>query len=80
MNKKNKRHDKPTLKKRLGKQDLVSKAKKTAHKTIRVLVKTSLPEIAFVSSLIFGKYLINADFQYPSELIIPIVFFAVAGT
>ncbi len=42
--------------------------------------RTSLPEIAFVGSFIFGHYLLNADFQYPGEVILPIILFAIIAT
>jgi hypothetical protein len=51
--------------------------KQAGLKAVRILTRTNLPELAFISSLIFGKYLTNADFQYPGETIIPIVIFAV---
>jgi hypothetical protein len=49
-------------------------------KMAHIISRTSLPEIAFISSFIFGHYLLNADFQYPSEIIIPIIFFGVIAT
>jgi len=49
-------------------------------KLVRLMTHSSLPEIAFVSGLIFGKYLANADFQYPGEVVIPIIIFAVIAT
>jgi hypothetical protein len=49
-------------------------------KTARIITKTSLPEIAFVASFIFGHYALNADFQYPSEVIAPLIIFAVIAT
>lgn len=43
-------------------------------------MRTSLPETAFITAFVFSRYLLNADFQYPSEMIIPIVFFGVVAT
>lgn len=58
-------------------REQLAKVKKGGVRLARFLTRTSLPETAFVSSLIFGHYLLNADFQYPSEMIIPIIIFAV---
>ncbi len=44
-------------------------------KALRLLGATSLPEIMLGSSLVFGRYLVNAEFQYPSELLLPLVGF-----
>ena len=49
-------------------------------KISRIIARTSLPEIGFIASFVLGRYLINADFQYISETIIPIVFFGVIAT
>jgi len=55
----------------------LEKLKKLGLKVARFVSHTSLPEIGFMSSLVFGHYLLNADYQYPSEMIAPILLFAV---
>ncbi|CAN5440017.1 hypothetical protein BH10PAT3_BH10PAT3_6150 [soil metagenome] len=59
---------------------LRAKSKKLSLRVARIIARTSLPEIAFITTLILGKYLKNADFSYPSELIIPILFFGLLAT
>jgi hypothetical protein len=49
-------------------------------RVLRVLSGTSLPEIMLACSFIIGRYLINADFQYPGELILPSIAFAILVT
>ncbi len=61
-------------------QELRPRLKGLALTSAHKVAHTSLPEIAFISSFIFGHYLLNADFQYPSEVIIPILFFGVIAT
>lgn len=78
----------PTLKKQADKKavrkesprKIKSKIQKFGAKAVHYISRTSLPEIAFISSLIFGHYLLNADFQYPSEIIIPIILFGLIAT
>lgn len=41
---------------------------------------TSLPEILFISTFILIRWWNNSDFSYPSEMILPIVAFAVLAT
>ncbi len=55
-------------------------AKKLLRQCLRTVPQTSLPEIALVSSFILGRYLINADFQYPRELIMALLGFSVLVT
>lgn len=54
--------------------------KELASRLTRVVSRTSLPEITFIASPIIGRYLLNSDFQYPSEIIIPIIFFGTLAT
>lgn len=55
----------------------VRKLKRTGLRVVTALARTSLPEILFVSTFIISRYLPNADFSYPYELIMPIALFAV---
>ena len=60
-----------------------SKQKSVKNKLDGIVLRlshTSLPEIALLCAVIFGKYLKNADFSYPNELIVPILFFAILAT
>lgn len=59
---------------------LLQRVRVVGTKSARIVTRTSLPEIAFISSFMIGRYLVNADFQYPSELIVPILLFAVICT
>src|SRR5882724_884160 len=43
-------------------------------------VRSSVPEIALVTSLLLARYLQNSDFSYPSEVILPIILFGVVST
>lgn len=51
--------------------------KRTALMVLTKLARTSLPEILLVSTYIISRYLPNADFSYPYELLMPIALFAV---
>lgn len=44
------------------------------------LSRTSLVEVLFLTTLILSKYLVNIDFSYPGEVILPIVLSAVLGS
>ncbi|MDB5183135.1 MAG: hypothetical protein JWO47_919 [Candidatus Saccharibacteria bacterium] len=69
---------KPEVKKPVDKYGVI--LKRIGIKAARIISRTSLPEIAFISSFIFGHYLLNADFQYPGEIILPIIIFAILAT
>lgn len=64
----------------------MAKEKSKRHKKADIinlmkhLSRTSLPEIAFVSSFILSRYLTNADFSYPVEIILPIIVFSTVAT
>lgn len=44
------------------------------------LGNSSLPAIFFVSSFLLARYLPNSDFSYPSEILLPIILFALLAT
>lgn len=46
----------------------------------RFVLRSSIPEVLFIATLILAKYLPNSDFSYPSEVLLPIVLFGVMGT
>jgi hypothetical protein len=60
-----------------NKKNIKHEGRAAIVRAARFISHTPLPEIAFVTSLIFGKYLINADFQYISEIFLPVTAFAV---
>jgi hypothetical protein len=47
------------------------------RRSMRVAAGTSLPELLLIGSFILARYLLNADFSYPSEIILPFAIFAV---
>jgi hypothetical protein len=50
-------------------------------RSLRFLINnTSLPEVLFISTFILIRWWNNSDFSYPSEIILPIVLFAVLVT
>lgn len=55
----------------------VAAFKRRGFKLVSTLARTSLPEIAFVTTYIISHYLPNADFSYPYELLMPVALFAV---
>lgn len=61
-------------------QPHVDRAKRWGQRVANRLARTSLPEIGFVGTFILGRYLKNADFAYPRELIFPLVIFLILGT
>jgi len=46
----------------------------------RFALRTSVPEILLLISLILSRWLQNSDFSYPQEVFVPIVLFAVLAT
>lgn len=46
----------------------------------RFVLRSSVPEVLFIATLILAKYLPNSDFSYPSEVLLPVVLFGVFGT
>lgn len=46
----------------------------------RFMLRSSLPEILLVVSLLIARYLPNSDFSYPTEIILPIVLLGALAT
>ncbi len=46
----------------------------------RFVLRTSVPEILLLISLVLSRWLQNSDFSYPQETFVPIVLFAVLAT
>ncbi|MEO8862903.1 MAG: hypothetical protein ABI354_01115 [Candidatus Saccharimonadales bacterium] len=70
---------KPKIKKPLKETPVSasSRLKKFGNRLSRTLARSSLPEVIFISTFILGRYYKNSDFSYPSEVILPIILFAV---
>ncbi|MEX1995744.1 MAG: sulfatase-like hydrolase/transferase [Candidatus Saccharimonadales bacterium] len=44
------------------------------------LSRTSLPEVMFVATLILVRWYQNSDFQYPSEIFLPLILFSILAS
>lgn len=51
-----------------------------ARSGVRFVAHSSIPAILLSTSLLFSRYLPNSDYSYPSELILPVIIFAVLAT
>lgn len=55
---------------------LAIRTKAIGLRIARIVAASPLPEFFLVGSFILARYLLNADFSYPSEVVVPLVLFA----
>lgn len=53
---------------------------KAFHAAGRFALRTSVPEILLLMSLVLSRWLQNSDFSYPEEMLVPMALFAVLAT
>jgi hypothetical protein len=56
------------------------RARPLLRMTARFVGNSSIPTVLLITSLLFARYLPNSDFSYPTEIVLPIVMFAVLAT